>query len=97
MGELPSAAGIQWDFGDGTLVTGTLTPTHTYANDGEFVVTLVVTGAFGSVGQDSLMVMVDNVLPVVEPIEPEQTVKAGEATDHHRAASATPGCSTRTP
>ena len=78
-GELPSTTGIQWDFGDGTLVNGTLTPTHTYANNGEFVVTLVVTDGFGSVGQDSLMVMVDNVLPVVEPIEPEQTVKAGEA------------------
>jgi PKD repeat protein len=31
-----------WDFGDGTTSTGS-TPIHTYANDGQYIVTLIVT------------------------------------------------------
>ena len=35
---------LEWDFGDGSpLVTGTLTPTHIYVNDGYYTVTLTVT------------------------------------------------------
>jgi PKD repeat protein len=79
LGGSPQAVGVLWNFGDGTTISGTLSPTHAYPNDGEFIVTLVVTSAFGKVGEDTLLVTVENVLPVVEPLAPEQTVKAGEA------------------
>jgi len=61
----PAGESIAWDFGDGTVITGTLTPTHTYADDGVYTVTLAVTDTLGGVGQDSLQVTVDNVAPVV--------------------------------
>ncbi len=57
---------IHWDFGDGSVVTGTLTPTHIYPDDGSFPVTLTVTDTLGSVGQDSLLVTVNNLAPVVD-------------------------------
>src|SRR5207248_5956606 len=34
-----------WDFGDGTKASGTLTPTHTYADSGAYAVKLTVTDA----------------------------------------------------
>ncbi|MBN9520333.1 right-handed parallel beta-helix repeat-containing protein, partial [bacterium] len=36
-----------WNFGDGTTVNGTLTPTKTYANAGTYTVTLTVTDSLG--------------------------------------------------
>lgn len=33
---------IEWDFGDGTTVSGTLDPTHLYTNIGEYTVRLIV-------------------------------------------------------
>lgn len=50
--------GIEWDFGDGGGESGTLTPTHVYANPGVFTVTLTVTDDDGGVGSDSLEVEV---------------------------------------
>ncbi len=52
-----------WDFGDGTTATGTLTPTHTYADSGNYTVTLKVTDANGLVGQDTALVSVNNLAP----------------------------------
>ncbi len=34
---------VSWDFGDGTTQTGTLTPTHTYPDNGTHTVSLTVT------------------------------------------------------
>ena len=44
---------IEWDFGDGSSVSGTLTPTHSYATTGDFVVILTVTDNDGGVGTDT--------------------------------------------
>jgi chitodextrinase len=49
---------IVWDFGDGSVVTGTLTPTHVYYNKGTYTVTLTVTDDDGGVGSDTLSVTV---------------------------------------
>lgn len=49
---------IEWDFGDGTGVSGTLTPSHVYTSPGLFAVTLTVTDDDGGVGSDSLEVEV---------------------------------------
>jgi hypothetical protein len=51
---------IAWDLGDGTLVTGTLTVTHAYVDNGLFTVTLTVTDNEGAVAVDTLLVTVEN-------------------------------------
>jgi PKD repeat protein len=49
---------LQWDFGDGIRIGGTLTPTHSYATDGVYTVTLTVTDDDGGVGMATLTVRV---------------------------------------
>jgi predicted outer membrane repeat protein len=66
-----------WDFGDGNTITGTLMPAHTYIDDGSYTVTLTVTNTQGSTGSDSLLVVVNNVLPQLSEF-PDQTGWAGE-------------------
>ena len=50
---------IDWDFGDGITASGTLTPTHSYAEAGDYTVTLTVTDSRGGVGVDTLIVAVE--------------------------------------
>ena len=52
-----------WDFGDGHFAEGTLTPTHAFADNGIYTVTLTVTDDDGGVGVDTLTVTVYNVAP----------------------------------
>ncbi|GIW87710.1 MAG: hypothetical protein KatS3mg108_2034 [Isosphaeraceae bacterium] len=54
-----------WDFGDGTTQTGTATPTHTYADNGVYTVTLTVRDARGVRAIDTARVTVQNAAPVV--------------------------------
>ncbi len=54
-----------WDFGDGTTSSSSLTPSHTYGDDGNFKVTLTVTDNDGGVGIGSVLVTVNNVAPSV--------------------------------
>lgn len=65
---------IKWDFGNGTTASDTLTPTHTYAKNGVYTVTLNVTDDNGGVGIDTLTLTVNNVNPVlgeiVSPTDP---------------------------
>ncbi len=68
---------IAWDFGDGSNATGSLTPSHTYADNGEYTVTLTVTDDDGGVGSDTLTVTVNNVAPVVDA-GPDATVQLGD-------------------
>jgi len=60
---------IEWDFGDGTpLVSGSLTPTHSYIRLGVYLVTLTVSDDDNGVSSDTLAVTVDgflNQLPVL--------------------------------
>lgn len=81
---------ITWDFGDGDGDTGTLTPTHTYADDGVYTVNLTVIDDDGGFGTDTLTVTVNNVAPTAaidsvtapDPIEPGDMISFnGSATD----------------
>ncbi|MEW6481435.1 MAG: PKD domain-containing protein [bacterium] len=47
---------IEWDFGDGTTITGTLVPTHIYSLVGSYTVILKVTDEGEKIGTDSLNV-----------------------------------------
>ncbi|MBK9051528.1 MAG: DUF11 domain-containing protein [Chloroflexi bacterium] len=49
---------LSWDMGDGTIITGTLTPSHLYQTAGTFTVTLTVTDDDTGVGTDTMQVMV---------------------------------------
>ena len=50
---------IEWDFGDGTIFTGTLTPTHAYEYPGDYLVTLTITDDDGGIGTDTMEITVD--------------------------------------
>ncbi|MFA4836842.1 MAG: PKD domain-containing protein, partial [Dehalococcoidia bacterium] len=54
---------IQWDFGDGNIATGTLTPMHQYRDTGTYTVTLTVTDKDGGKGIDTLTVTVMDTTP----------------------------------
>jgi len=68
---------IHWDFGDGYAVTDTLTPTHTYLDDGVYTVTLTVTDTFGTADSDWLFVTVENVAPTLSAFS-DFEITAGE-------------------
>jgi PKD repeat protein len=69
---------VLWNFGDGATVSGTLTPTHVYPDNGVYTVTLTVTDSDGDSGTDSLVVTVQNVAPTVNAGS-DQTVNQGDA------------------
>lgn len=52
---------ILWDFGDGITVTGTLSPTHSYAGPGLYTVTLTIADDDGGITQDTLRVVINEV------------------------------------
>jgi PKD repeat protein len=56
---------IEWDFGDSTTAVGTLTPSHVYADNGIYTVTLTVTDDDGASTNDTLAVTVNNIAPTV--------------------------------
>ena len=49
---------IEWEFGDGTTDSGSLSTSHTYTASGTYVVKLTVTDDDGGVGSDKLIVTV---------------------------------------
>ncbi len=68
---------IVWDFGDGSTATGSLTPAHTYADNGSYLVTLTVTDSENQVVSDGLLVTVNNAPPLVTAVA-DQTIMAQE-------------------
>jgi len=56
---------IRWNFDDGTIVTGTLTPTHTYLDDGLYDLTITLTDTNGAANTYHIPLDVENVAPDV--------------------------------
>jgi uncharacterized repeat protein (TIGR01451 family) len=56
---------FEWDFGDGGTASSTLTPFHTYADNGVYTVTLTVTDDQDGADRDTLLLTVENVTPEV--------------------------------
>ena len=66
----------EWDFGDLSNGTGP-DPSHAYGDNGVYTVTLTVTDDDGGVSSDTLVVTVNNVIPIVDA-GPDQTVDEGD-------------------
>ncbi|HEX3018948.1 MAG TPA: PKD domain-containing protein, partial [Chitinispirillaceae bacterium] len=62
----PHTYSYHWDFGDGSAEDSSLTTSHTYADDGVYTVNLTVTNEEGDFGNDTLLVTVNNAIPVID-------------------------------
>jgi PKD repeat protein/uncharacterized membrane protein len=81
---------IEWEFGDGNTAAGSLTPSHTYADNGVYTVTLTVTNSENQVAADSLVVTVHNVAPTVTAVA-DQTITVNETLSGILATFTDPG------
>ena len=66
-----------WDFGDGTAGTGA-SPTHVYADNGTYTVTLTVKDPVGADDSQQRVVAISNVAPFVNTITATPSVLSGE-------------------
>ncbi len=62
----PGGHSLLWEFGDGATVEDTLSASHVYVDDGVYTASLTVTDVHGLIGQDTLLVTVENVPPEVD-------------------------------
>jgi PKD repeat protein len=60
----------RWSYGDGTTSAGSLTSTHSYADNGIYTATLTVSDAIGASCSSSVAVTVSNVAPRPSPLGP---------------------------
>ena len=56
---------ILWRFGDGGTETGSLTPSHTFGDNGVYNVTLTITDTGSLASTDNVLITVNNVAPSV--------------------------------
>jgi len=94
-GTPPASPNINWDFGDGSTASGSLTPTHVYCDNGVYTVTLVVSDNSGHWGQDTLTVTVNNVAPTVDA-GGDQTVDEGDTVSFSGSFTDPGTCDTHT-
>ena len=72
------APDILWDFGDGNTLTGVLTPSYAYGDDGVYTATLAITDVAGASDSDWLVVTATNVAPTVAPVVVPELVYVGQ-------------------
>ncbi|MDP6659341.1 MAG: PKD domain-containing protein, partial [Candidatus Poseidoniia archaeon] len=68
---------VTWDFGDGGSATG-LAVTHTFTDDGTFVVEITATDEDGGTTVEKLYIDIDNVAPSLTNLQLPPAVKQGE-------------------
>jgi PKD repeat protein len=85
-----SALTYSWNFGDGSTTSGTLTPTHVYAEHGTFTVTLTVTDALGISSQSTTTARVYNAPPTASIGGPSTAAVGESATFAANATDADP-------
>ena len=81
---------ITWDFGDGTQASSSLTPTHTYVEDGHYPVTLIVENDAGLTGRAQTNVTISNVAPQVNA-GPDTVLTEGQSLSLPPAGFSDPG------
>jgi PKD repeat protein len=70
---------FSWDFGDGTTASGSLTPSHTYLDNGTYLVTLNAANSTGLQATDSQIVTVANVPPTLTFTSPTTSGLTGQS------------------
>ena len=78
---------IEWDFGDGSTATNTLTPSHTYPDNGEYQVTLAVTDDDGAATSSTIKVTVNNVAPAIDSLTGDTEISEGDSANFNAIAS----------
>ncbi len=73
------ALSFHWRFGDGATATG-VAPSHVYADDGVYTVTLTVEDDFAGIDVTTIVVTVGNVAPTVLAIPDQRISEAGTVT-----------------
>ena len=68
----------EWTFGDGDIGSG-IAPTHTYDDNGVYLVTLTVEDTAGETSQDTMTVTVENVSPTASFEVSPSTIIQGES------------------
>jgi PKD repeat protein len=66
-------AAYAWNFGDGSTASGTLTPSHTYLNQGTYTVTLTVMDSLGYTAHSTTTATMLDVPPTPNPNGPYST------------------------
>ena len=78
---------IEWNFGDGATATDTLTPTHTYSDNGEYQVALTVTDDEEAATTVNLTVTVNNVAPTITQATGDTSVDEGSVANFSATAT----------
>ena len=76
-----------WNFGDSTPAVSGQNATHTFADNGNYDVTLTVTDKDGAATTQTVVAEVDNVAPTIVSIAKPTTIKEGESVTFSATAS----------
>ncbi len=71
---------VSWDFGDGQTGAGSAA-SHTFADDGSYVVTCIATDDYGDTGSDAVTVLVANEAPTITSTTVPASGTEGETLD----------------